>query len=95
MVQCGVPAHAYYLIGEREQAQHVAEVEAAGVSVRSVPVPGRTRHNLTPLSYLVEIPGAEKVTPTGEQVWAAYQAAPEVVQKLTVEIGRASCRERV
>ena len=47
VVQCGVPAHAYYLIGEREQAQHVAEVEAAGVSVRSVPVPGRTRHNLT------------------------------------------------
>lgn len=39
---------------------------------------------VTPLSYLVEIPGAEKVTPTGEQVWAAYQAAPEVVQKLTV-----------
>ncbi|MHA6523894.1 PfkB family carbohydrate kinase [Tessaracoccus sp. G1721] len=44
---CGVPAHAYYLIGEREQAQHVSEVEAAGVTVHSVPVPGRTRHNLT------------------------------------------------
>lgn len=46
-VQCGVAAHAYYLVGQREQAEHVAGVEAAGVVVHSVAVPGRTRHNLT------------------------------------------------
>lgn len=50
VVQCGLPAHAYYLIGQREQAEHVAGVEGAGVIVHSVPVPGRTRHNLTLLT---------------------------------------------
>ncbi len=50
VAQCGAPAHAYYLIGQREQAEHVAGVEASGVVVHSVPVPGRTRHNLTLLT---------------------------------------------
>ena len=71
VVQCGSTAHAYYLIGEREQAQHVSEVEAAGVVVHSVPVPGRTRHNLT---LLMEGQVAAHMVSPGYQLVTSHPA---------------------
>ena len=71
VVQCGVPAHAYYLIGEGERALHGGAVEAAGVTVHSVPVPGRTRHNLT---LLMEDRVAAHMVSPGYQLASAAPA---------------------
>jgi predicted RND superfamily exporter protein len=39
---------------------------------------------ITPISYLMEIPGSTDLSPTGEQIQVAYDAAPEAVKTFTV-----------
>ena len=83
-VACGVPAHAYYLIGEREQAHHVGAVEAAGVVVHPVAVPGRTRHNLT---LMMEDRVAAHMVSPGYQLASAAPA--ETLLRMVVDDARA------
>ncbi len=39
---------------------------------------------ITPISYLMEIPGASDLSPTGEHIQVAYEAAPDAVRTFTV-----------
>jgi hydrophobe/amphiphile efflux-3 (HAE3) family protein len=46
----------------------------------------RSSSILTPLSFLLEIEGAGDVAPTGDQMRAAYEAAPDAIKEFTVNL---------